>query len=249
MSRQDLLKSKYFRDKQVSKLNRIEDEIVKRVKKISFLDSKFDTSNEKLYSMTEEEIRTKFENWRRRLKQSNIRSSDILNYKKFNEEINTIHKSMKKYVKNVINEREQVFLNSLKENGESIAKYKRILDKMTDKEKQQFFSSDSYMFPNDWYYSSRQFREFAEISHSSLIYAKLEDWAINHTKIFDKDTKSVFEKYQDTIRSIDEKQEKRNKRQIEYAKKNHSIYTERQLKSLESKKQKQIDMLLEDEDD
>lgn len=230
--KQDLSKSKYFRDKQISKLNRIEDEIVRRAKKVSDLDSRFDTSTNKLYSMSEEEIRAKFESWRRRLKEGNLSPSQLNLYQEFNNEVTSLLKSMKKYSKQVIDNREKEFLRALEENGESIAKYKKLLDKMTDKEKKAFFSSDAFMMPKDWYYSSRQFREFADMTNSSVIYAKLEEWIMNHTHILDDKVYSTFEKYEDIVKL----QDRRNKKQIDYARKHGSIYTKSQMNKLERMK-------------
>ncbi len=241
-------KSKYWRDKQVSKLNRIEDEIVRRVAKVNFLDSKFDSSTEKLYSMSEEEIRAKFENWRRRLKLGKLSPSQVQIYKSFNTEIGTLSKSMKRYVKENIEQREQAYLKALEENGESLTKYKKLLNAMSDKEKIKFFSSDSFMMPQDFYYSSKQFVEFAELTHSSVIYAKLEDWVMNHTHILDDKVYSTFDKYNDYLTLEKDKREKRNQRQINYAKKHHSIYTNQQLKSLDKKREEQVNLLTEEDD-
>lgn len=223
------LNSKYFRDKQISKLNRIENEIVRRAKKVNFLDSKFDLSTDKLYSMSEEEIRVKFESWRRRLKQGNLSHSQVDLYYSFNEEINKLKKSMKGYVKENVSNREKSFIKALEDNGESTRKYKILLNKLSDKEKQEFFTSDSFMFPLDWYYSSAQFNEFEDITNSSLIYAKLEDWIMNHTHHLDDKKYSKFDMYEDYSKIEKDKRDRRNQKTIEYAKKHGSIYTPKQL--------------------
>lgn len=237
----DLAKSQLLRDKQISKLNRIEDEIIRRVEKVKDLDSKFDNSTDKLYSMSEEEIRAKFESWRRRLREGNMTPSQVEEYKKFNNEINSLYKSMKKYAKDVISDREKKFLKALEENGESVAKYKKLLNKMTDKEKRAFFTSDAFMMPTDWYYASSQFREFAEVTRSSVIYAKLEEWVMNHTHILDDKVYNTFEKYEDRIKIENERRKKHTEKQYNYGKKTGSIYTKKQMDHLDYLKRKEDD--------
>lgn len=166
-----------------NELDNLFDELMPKIKEVQFLKTKYDTSDTRLYSYDEYMLKAKIESIKARLSSGRISTKSAQAIKSFLGEARQLKKSTKEYVTGEIRERQNAFLNHLKDMGldKDYRRAKKLLDKLTKEEKEAFFTSDKYQAPvND--YESESWLSFLEENETSVQVAKLEDWIKNNTK-------------------------------------------------------------------
>ena len=180
--------------KQLIKIEKVEPILQKRLPKIQKLQTRYDGSH-KIYNLSQSDLSFKITVLKAQLKGHYIGKDKGLTrtYKEFMKEARQLSRNLKQYIKKAIDIREEAYLEHFKlisEKEYEIAK--KYLDRMTDEQKEKFFTSNQYFITPD--YSSESWRKFMDDFEFSVDFAKLQDFFFK--EVLHREKGYIFSKYE-----------------------------------------------------
>ena len=180
--------------KQLIKLEEIEPKIQKRLPKIQKLQTRYDGSH-RIYNLSSSDLSFKVTVLKAQLRGGYIGKDKALTrtFKEFIHEANKLVKSTKAYIRVAISIREEAYLQhfiDISEKEYEIAK--KYLDRMTDEQKEKFFTSNSYFVTPS--YDSESWRKFMDDFEFSVDFAKLQDFFFK--EVLHREKGYIFSKYE-----------------------------------------------------
>lgn len=180
--------------KQLIKLEEIEPKIQKRLPKIQKLQTRYDGSH-RIYNLSSSDLSFKVTVLKAQLRGGYIGKDKALTrtFKEFIHEANKLVKSTKAYIRVAISIREEAYLQhflGISEKEYEIAK--KYLDRMTDEQKEKFFTSNSYFVTPS--YDSESWRKFMDDFEFSVDLAKLQDFFFK--EVLHREKGYIFSKYE-----------------------------------------------------
>lgn len=180
--------------KQLLKLEKVEPILQKRLPKIQKLQTRYDGSH-RIYNLSSSDLSFKVTVLKAQLRGGYIGKDKALTrtFKEFIHEANKLVKSTKAYIRVAIFIREEAYLQhflDISEKEYEIAK--KYLDRMTDEQKEKFFTSNSYFVTPS--YDSESWRKFMDDFEFSVDLAKLQDFFFK--EVLHREKGYIFSKYE-----------------------------------------------------